>query len=111
MLKLYWVTTEDHHEDWFVAAPSAAAAERFFEEAEGYGSGEANADEIIAMPEADPSEVGWPSHERLTAHGARILREETPRAVEIGGRTFGEGMLQGIIDELQDDRFKRLDEA
>ena len=80
------------------------AAERFFEEEEGYGSGEANAEEIIAMPEGDPTEIGWPSHERLTARGARILREETPRAVEIGGRTFGEGMLQGIIDELQDDR-------
>ena len=53
---------------------------------------------------ASSSDVGWPSHERLTAHGARIVREETPRAVEIGGRTFGEGMLQGIIDELQDER-------
>ena len=104
MLKLYWVTTEDHHEDWFVAAPSAAAAERFFEEEEGYGSGEANAEEIIPMQDGSSSDVGWPSHERLTAHGARIVREETPRAVEIGGRTFGEGMLQGIIDELQDER-------
>jgi hypothetical protein len=63
------------------------------------------------MREDDLSEVGWPSHERLTANGARILREETPRAVEIGGRTFGEGMLQGIIDELQGGRSEWLNEA
>ena len=34
---LYWCTTEDADEDWFVVADSARAARRYHERAEGYG--------------------------------------------------------------------------
>ena len=35
-LKLYWCTTPDHDEDWFIVARSAAAASREHEDDEGY---------------------------------------------------------------------------
>lgn len=38
--KLFWVTTEDHAEDWFVVADSQLNAEMFFDNFEGYDSGE-----------------------------------------------------------------------
>jgi len=31
-MKLYWVTTEDHEEDWFVVAISAKEAAKFHED-------------------------------------------------------------------------------
>ena len=46
---LYWVTTEDHFEDWFVLAPSPEEATQYFENYEGYNEGDAEAEEIIGI--------------------------------------------------------------
>src|ERR1017187_4216908 len=40
-VKLYWVTTQDHDEDWFIFAESAKSARAYHEEYEGYGKGDA----------------------------------------------------------------------
>jgi hypothetical protein len=32
-INLYWVTTDDHDEDWFILAPTAQAARRYHTEA------------------------------------------------------------------------------
>jgi hypothetical protein len=39
-IKLYWVTSADHDEDWFIFAESAKEARTYHEHYEGYGKGE-----------------------------------------------------------------------
>src|ERR1039457_5229831 len=46
-VKLYWVTTADHDEDWFIFAESARGAKRYHEYYEGYGAGDARARLIV----------------------------------------------------------------
>ena len=103
---LWWVQTEDQDEDWFIVAPDGETAETFFVDAEGYEEGDAWADFILWIPDDVEAEVGWPSHELLVACGAKILREDTPRVVEIEGRRFCEGMLEHEICQLSDDAFE-----
>lgn len=51
-LRLYWVTTEDHDEDWFVLAPDGATACAFFEAYEGYDPDTAEEEFVTAVPSA-----------------------------------------------------------
>jgi hypothetical protein len=107
-LKLYWCSTNDHDEDWFVVARSSAEAARFFEIQEGYDRQHVRAELSIALP-ADlqqTKERGWPTRELLEACGAVIRRWEEPRVVEIGGVRYVEGMLEHVILQLTDDRFE-----
>lgn len=54
-MKLFWCTTADHDEDWFVVAPSEDTAREHFEDAEGYGVGEAGAVWVADLPDGlDP---------------------------------------------------------
>ncbi len=103
---LWWVMTEDQDEDWFVVAPDGETAENFFVNEEGYEEGDAWADFILWIPDDVEAEAGWPTHEFLVACGAKILREDTPRVVEIEGRRFCEGMLEHEICQLSDDVFE-----
>jgi len=103
---LWWVQTEDQDEDWFIVAPDGETAETFFVNAEGYEPGGAWADFVLWIPDGVEAETGWPSHELLEACGAKILREDTPRVVEIAGRRFCEGMLEHEICQLSDDVFE-----
>lgn len=107
-LKLYWCTTSDGDEDWFIVAHSGREAALLHAEGEGYDYADASAEFVLTLPEElqqqGESLVGWPSHAVLLACGARFLREKTPRSVELGGRTFVEGMLQHEIDRLHDDQ-------
>ena len=50
-MKLYWVTTEDHEEDWYVVAISAKEAAKFHEDMEGYDPGDAIAEALLDIPE------------------------------------------------------------
>jgi hypothetical protein len=106
-MKLYWVTTEDHDEDWFVVASSAREACRFHEDAEGYDPGNAAAEEILSIPENIPAEPGWPSDELLLAVGAKFIMENPPRVVEINGRKFSEGLLESFLNEIEDNAFEQ----
>ncbi len=88
---LYWCTTPDGDEDWFVVAESAALARRFHEDAEGYDRGEASAERITSLPAELLTASGWrdgpdgrtythaawPSDDLLVACGAEIA--ELPR--------------------------------
>lgn len=49
-LYLYWVTTEDHDEDWFIVAHSFEEAQEMHENYEGYDPGDAFAEEIMPVP-------------------------------------------------------------
>jgi hypothetical protein len=106
-MKLYWVTTEDHDEDWFIIASSSEEASKFHEEMEGYEPGQARAEAILNIPENVPAEPGWPSDELLLAVGAKFISNDQPRVVEIEGRKFCEGMLQATLNEISDDAFEQ----
>ncbi len=109
-MKLYWVTTEDHDEDWFIVAASLEAASKYHEDMEGYDPGDAKAEEILDIPENVPAETGWPSDELLIAVGANFLLNGQSRVVEIAGRKFCEGLLEATLNELNDDLFEEYGE-
>ncbi|HET7536039.1 MAG TPA: hypothetical protein VFJ90_06280, partial [Candidatus Didemnitutus sp.] len=106
-LKLYWCTTQDGDEDWFIVAHTGVQAALHHAEAEGYDNDDASAEFIIALPnelqDGGDDLLGWPDHEVLRACGGIFLREETPRVVELGGRIFSEGMLEHEIRKVDDD--------
>jgi len=108
-LMLWWCWTEDHHEDWFVVAGEGLAAAGFFESYEGYAEGDVQAEGLMILPEEyqDEKYVGWPSPELLVACGAKVIREETPRVVELQGERYVEGMLEHEILQVTDDQFER----
>ena len=105
---LYWVTTEDHYEDWFVFAASPEEATRYFENYEGYNEGDAEAEEILELSDDLQVEAGWPDKELLEKSGFVYLSNEDDhtRVVEFHGRKFVEGSLEAIINEIQDDLFE-----
>jgi hypothetical protein len=109
-MKLYWVTTEDHGEDWFIVATSPEEASKYHENMEGYGPNEATAEEVLDIPEYVSAEPGWPSDELLLAVGAKFLMNDEYRVVEIGGKRFCEGMLEATINEINDDLFEEYGE-
>lgn len=109
-MKLYWVTTEDHHEDWFIIASSKKEASKLHEEFEGYNFGSASSQEILSIPNNIPVEAGWPSEEILFSVGAIFIKENEPRIVEINGKRFVEGMLEAHIKELDDNFFELMGE-
>jgi hypothetical protein len=106
-LKLYWCTTTDGDEDWFIVAHTATQAALEHARAEGYDDAEASAELIAILPEELQARgddlLGWPDHDVLRACGAHFLREETPRVLEFGGRKFTEGMLEHEVRKLHDD--------
>ena len=105
--KLYWCTTPDHDEDWFVIARGEDEAEAFHVDEEGYDEDDATAELVMVLPKAVQAgrNVGWPSHELLAACGAeflpavhadgenelRQLMGSGGRVVRIAGRVFAEG--------------------
>ena len=100
-MKLFWVTIEDHGEDWFVIATKAEEACNFHEEQEGYNPGDATAEMILEIPDGITVDIGWPSDEVLRSCGAIFLVDGLARVVEIGGRKFCEGLMESTI---RDDR-------
>lgn len=102
-MELFWVTTEDHGEDWFVIATNAEEASNFHEEQEGYDPGEAAAEMILEIPDGITVDVGWPSDEVLRSCGANFLVDGLTRVVEIGGRKFCEGLMESTIRTIVDD--------
>jgi hypothetical protein len=110
-MNLYWVTTDDHGEDWFIVANIAEEAATFHEEREGYDYGDATAEKILEIPEGITTEVGWPSDEVLQSCGANIVSDGLARVVEIGGRKFSEGLMESTIRTLDDDMFEEMGEG
>ena len=111
-IHLYWCTTADHDEDWFVFAPSAREARKFHEDEEGYDRGYAECVLVRArVPNID--RTGWPKEEELEALGAKFLCDGPgkPRVVEIDGKTYAEGLLESVLVQLHDDEFERRGEG
>ena len=107
-MSLFWITTDDHDEDWFIVAADHAGATRFHEDAEGYDEGDATAELVCEVPVGAPDiETGWPSDELLIACGATFLPNPTgPRIVRVAGRIFLEGDIAGNVAARQGLLFK-----
>src|SRR5215831_6704092 len=102
--ELYWVTTPDHDEDWFIIAPSKRLAQRFHEEFEGYERGDADA-ELIVTKERKWIRTPNTRHAQLDdlkTLGFDLLNNgaQYPRSVRYGSRVFVEGVLPGSIKEM-----------
>jgi hypothetical protein len=117
---LYWCTTADGEEDWFVVADSARSARRFHEGAEDYETGEAQAERVIGLPaELQTPEgwqdgprgkvyahSGWPSDELLAACGGEIAplprsklhdrMDVVTKDVRFGDRVFRAGDIVSV---------------
>jgi hypothetical protein len=92
--KLFWCSTPDHDEDWFVVARSARAARSYHERAEGYARGDADVELVCDLPDGfDVRGAQWPTDEMLRACGAEIMRVDGSRVVRVGDRLFGEGNI------------------
>jgi hypothetical protein len=103
-LKLYWCTTDGGEEDWFMIAHTAKDAALQHAAAEGFDPEEPSAELVMVLPaelqEKGDEIQGWPTSEMLAICGAKVVRSETPRVVEIDGRTFGEGMMDHLINQM-----------
>jgi hypothetical protein len=129
---LYWCTTPDGEEDWFVVADSARSARRFHEGAEDYQTGEAHAERVVGLPaELQTPEgwrdgpggkvdrrSGWPSDELLVACGGEIAplpRTELHRKMDVvckdvrfGDRVFRAGDIVTVRGRAQGIKEARL---
>ena len=109
---LYWVTTADHDEDWFIFAKSRRSAARFHADYEGYGPRETTAEPILEAPDTAGL---FPRHAQiddLAALGFEILQGgEHGRSVKYADRTFVEGHLESLIAEIDDNTSEAVGEG
>jgi hypothetical protein len=103
--RLYWVTTPDGDEDWFVLAYTAKSASSFHDDYEGYEIGDAKAELIMQAPKLTGS---FPRHaqlEDLKSLGFQIA-DPNPRLriVRLGARVFPKGPLQHLVANAQEGR-------
>jgi hypothetical protein len=105
-LNLYWVTTDDAAEDWFVIENSLWSAAREFEDAEGYNLGDACAEYVCQIPdEYQGVEPGWPSAELFRVCGFRCRLQGATRVIEFDGRVYCEGWLEDEVCKARDELF------
>lgn len=113
-LKLYWVETSDHDEDWFIIARNKRSAERLHENFEGYDRGDAVAEYVVTLPDdLQETKEGWPRNKLIIACGGKIVEHEQNamqeimgsgmRAVRFGDRIFKEGdIVSNTYADLQE---------
>jgi hypothetical protein len=110
-LNLYWVTTGDHEEDWFIFARTRRSAASFHERYEGYGTYDASARTIQTNVHLAKFKNGI-SHchaqaEDLLALGFEILdRPKFARAVSFRGELFREGRMEALVRQVNDNYFE-----
>jgi hypothetical protein len=102
-MKLYWVTTDDHDEDWFIFAESARRARTYHEDYEGYGKGDAYSRLIVANVALKEFQNGTPPCHAQFQDLFQIGFQNagtTPnrRGVKFSGEIFREGILEAIIE-------------
>ena len=102
-IKLYWCTTQDHDEDWFILAESARSAKRYHEYYEGYGAGDARARLIVRDVRLTKFTNGEPPcHAQLRELFALGFEDAgsvpNQRSVRFEGKTYIEGILESIVE-------------
>ena len=102
-VKLYWVTTQDHDEDWFIFADSASSARTFHEDYEGYGEGDARSRLIVSNVTLKEFQNGTPPCHAQFQDLFQIGFQDAGtipnrRRVRFNGEIFREGILESIIE-------------
>jgi hypothetical protein len=106
-INLYWVTTLDHAEDWFIFACTSRSAARYHEDYEGYDPYDAKARLVIAQAQLPKYEHGTPScHAQiadLIALGFEVVGAGlNQRGVRFKGKLYLEGYLEALVVEGND---------
>ena len=102
-IKLYWVTTADHAEDWFILANSARQARSYHEHYEGYDKGDANSRLIVSNVTLKEFVNGTPpcyaQFQDLFQIGFKNAGAiPNRRRAGLNGEIFREGILEAIIE-------------
>jgi|ERR1017187_205826 hypothetical protein len=102
-VRLYWVTTQDHDEDWFIFAESARQARAYHEDYEGYDKGDAHSRLIVSPVTLEKFQNGTPPCHaqfqdlfQIGFTNAGTLPNR--RRVKFNGEIFREGILESIIE-------------
>lgn len=106
-IHLYWVTTHDHDEDWFIFARTSRSATSYHEHYEGYDTGDAKARLVIARVQLPKYEQGPPPcHAQiadLVALGFEVVGADPyRRGVRFKGELYVEGYLQALVVQASD---------
>jgi hypothetical protein len=106
-IHLYWVTTLDHDEDWFIFARTPRTAASYHEDYEGYDTGDARARLVIAGVQLAEYEQGPPPcHAQiadLIALGFEFVgADPNQREVRFNGELYLEGDLQTLVVQASD---------
>ena len=101
-IKLYWVTTPDHDEDWFIFADSLSSARAFHENYGGYGKGDAHTRLIVSDVTLKEFMNGTPPcharFEDLYQIGIEAGTIPGRRKGRFNGEIFRNGILEAIIE-------------
>ena len=101
-VKLYWVTTDDHDEDWFIFADSARQARAYHEDYEGYDKGDAHSRLIVSNVTLKEFMNGTPPcharFEDLYQIGIEAGTIPGRRKGRFNGEIFRNGILEAIIE-------------
>jgi hypothetical protein len=102
-IRLYWVTTYDHDQDWLIFAESARQARAFHEDYEGYGKGDAQSRLIVSdvtlkefMNGTPPCHARFEDLFQIGFQDAGTIPNR--RGVKFSGEIFREGILEAIIE-------------
>jgi hypothetical protein len=100
---LYWCTTSDHDEDWFIFAESARQARAYHEDYEGYDKGDASSRLIVSPVTLEKFQNGTPpchaQFQDLFQIGFKNAGTiPNRRRVKFNGEIFREGILESIIE-------------
>lgn len=112
-IKLYWVTTDDHSEDWFILATTRRSAASYHVRYEGYNAHDASARMIVANAHLPKYFNGPPpchaQIEDLDALGFEIA-DDYPhqRVVRYKGETFVEGFMEALVMEAHDNHSEAI---
>jgi hypothetical protein len=101
-VNLYWVTTVDHDEDWFIFARTSRSAADYHEQCEGYDTHDAKARLVIAQVQLPKYEQGPPPcHAQISdliALGFEVVGADPyKRSVRFKGDLFIEGYLETLV--------------
>jgi len=111
-IHLYWVTTPDHGEDWFILARTPQAAAKFHDDYDGYDHSAAARLVVADTRSAECGITDVPRHAQipeLRKLGFEIVDlRRGQRIVRRGRELFVEGMLDLVIAELADNRLEAV---
>lgn len=101
---LYWVTTRDHDEDWFILARNSRSASTYHESSEGYNPGDAVVRKVLGGVQLTDG-ASLPRHaqiEDLESLGFRLLQSHPYRIVRFHGKIYKEGQMQALVDTIHE---------